>query len=319
VKAAIYHEPGVPYVLGYADLADPDLGASDVLIEVQAISIEGGDLIRRRTLQPPRPDYIVGYAAAGVVLAVGRAVTTRKVGDRLTTFASDGSHASLRAVPESQTWIIPDGVDIVDAAALPIAFGTAYHSLFTRGALQAGENVLIQGAAGGVGLAAIQLARRAGAAVIAVSSRANRLTQLIALGATHVVDRRSVDVTKAVLDLTDGRGADLVLDPVGTTLDASLRALAPEGRLVFVGNAGGGALTPDLWPAMQHNQSLLGVFMGTQFSHPTVAATVDRMLADVADTKLKVVIDKSFALKNAAEAHHHAEHGQPFGRVIMRP
>lgn len=319
MKAAVYDECGVPGVLRYADVPDPDLGPADVLIDVEAISIEGGDLIRRRTVQPPRGSYVVGYASAGTVVAVGDAVTARRVGDRVTAFAGDGSHAALRAVPQTQTWRVPDGLDLARAAALPISFGTAYHCLFPRGALQAGETVLVQAGAGGVGIAAIQLARRAGAVVIAVTSGADRLARLAAIGADCVIDHRSQDVAEAVLSHTGGRGADLVVDPVGTTLQSSLRALVPEGRLVFVGNAGGGSLAPDLWPAMAANQSLLGVFMGPLYTRPEVAATVDAMLADAAAGTLDVVVDRAFDLKDAAEAHAHAEWGRPFGRVVMRP
>lgn len=275
MKAAVYDACGTPEVLRYADVPDPTIGASDILVEVQAISIEGGDLLTRRGVEPPRPDYVVGYAAAGTVVAVGHDVATRKVGDRVATFGGDGSHAALRAVPERQAWLVPDGVDLARAAALPITFGTAYHGLFPRGALQQGESVLIQAGAGGVGIAAIQLAKRVGAVVIAVSSGSDRLAKLGTIGADHVIDRRREDVVQAVLDRTGGKGAELVINPVGTTLQDSLRALVAEGRLVFVGNAGGGAFTPDLWPTMQANQTLHGVFMGTQFSNPQVAATVD--------------------------------------------
>lgn len=319
MKAAVYDESGPPAVLSIAEIADPVPGPDEVLIDVAAISIEGGDLIHRRTMAPPRRDHVVGYASAGTVIAVGSEVTTRAVGDRVTVFALDGSHAALRAVPEAQTWRIPDGLDLARAAALPISFGTAHHCLFARGALEAGETVLIQAGAGGVGIAAIQLARRAGARVIAISSGADRLAKLIALGADHVVDHRSDDVVAAVAALTDGKGADLVVDPVGTTLATSLRALRAEGRLVFVGNAGGGTLNPDLWPAMAANQSLLGVYTGPLYTRPEVSATVDRLLSDAADGVLDVVIDRSFALDDAAAAHDHAERGRPFGRVVMQP
>ncbi|WP_185984255.1 quinone oxidoreductase family protein [Aureimonas mangrovi] len=319
MKAAIYDRNGGPDVLRYADVPDARPGEGEVLIAVEAISIEGGDLIHRRIAPPPGPGHIVGYAAAGTVVATGAGVTTRKVGERVTSFALAGSHASLRAVPAHQTWLVPEGLDMADAAALPISFGTAHHCLFARGALKAGETVLVQAAAGGVGLATIQLAKAGGGRVIAVSSGADRLERLRELGADHVLDHRSDDIAEAVRELTEGRGADLVVDPVGTTLPVSLKALVPEGRLVFVGNAGGGALNPDLWPAMEANQTLLGVYMGTQFGYPQVAATVDRMLADVAAGTLHVPIDRRFALAEAAKAHEHAERGKPFGRVVMQP
>lgn len=319
MKAAVYDECGAPEVLHYKDVPDPDLGASDVLIDVEAISIEGGDLLNRRLAPSPRSDYIVGYASAGTVIAVGEGVTERKVGDRVTGFASDGSHAAMRAVPENQTWIVPDDIGSAEAAALPISFGTAHHCLFARGALQAGETVLVQAAAGGVGLAAIQLAKHAGAKVIAVSSGSDRLPKLLSVGADHVIDHRDDDVCQTVFGLTGGAGANLIVDPVGTTLPISLKALAQEGRLVFVGNAGGGDLVLDLWPALQANQSLFGVFMGTKFIVPQVRATIDSLLSQVAASTLTVFLDKRFPLAAAVEAHEHAERHRPFGRVIMQP
>lgn len=319
MKAAVYDVEGAPDVLKYVDMPDPVTGPDDILIAVEAISIEGGDLINRRSTPPPRPLWIVGYAAAGTVVAVGSNVRSRAVGDRVTAFSMQGSHAERWAVPAERTWLIPDGVDTAEAAALPISFGTAHHCLFTRGMLRRGETVLIQAAAGGVGLAAVQLASQAGATVIAVASGTQRRSRLLELGADHVVDRTGNNVVDSVRQYTHGTGVDLVIDPVGTTLPASLSALAPQGRLVFVGNAGGGSLTVDLWPPMQSNQTLMGVFMGPLFEKPEVRASVDDMLQAVAAGRIRVVIDRIFPLANAAEAHEFAETAKPLGRIVMKP
>lgn len=318
MKAAIYNSAGPADVLRYSDVADPEVGPGHVLIEVRAISVEGGDLINRRMTPPPAADHIPGYAASGTVIAVGSEVDDRKVGQRVTSFDMAGSHAALRSVPAGQTWLVPEGVAWAQAAALPISFAAAHHSLFARGALQKGETVLLQGGAGGVGLAAIQLAKAAGATVLATSSRPERLARLRSIGADHVIDHKEEDVAAAVLDRTGGRGADLIVDPVGSTLQTSLAALGASGRLVFVGNAGGSELTVDLWPALMANQSLLGVFMGTELAKPDVYATVDQMLADVAKARLTVFIDREFPLADAAGAHRYAEERSPFGRVVIR-
>ena len=230
-----------------------------------------------------------------------------------------GSHAERWAVPAERTWLIPDGVGMAEAAALPISFGTAHHCLFTRGMLRQGETVLIQAAAGGVGLAAVQLASQAGATVIAVVSGTQRQGRLRELGADHVVDRTKDNIVDSVRQHTHGTGVDLVIDPVGTTLPVSLSALAPEGRLVFVGNAGGDSLTVDLWPAMQSNQTLMGVFMGPLFARHGVRTSVDDMLQAVAAGRVTVVIDRIFPLANAAAAHEFAETAKPLGRIVMKP
>ncbi|MBA5238017.1 zinc-binding alcohol dehydrogenase family protein [Pectobacterium aroidearum] len=319
MKAAVYDVEGAPSVLKYVDIPEPVTGPDDILISVEAISIEGGDLINRRSTPPPLPSWVLGYAAAGTVIAVGANVRSRTIGDRVAAFNMQGSHAERWAVPAERTWLIPDGVDTAEAAVLPISFGTAYHCLFTRGMLRRGETVLIQAAAGGVGLAAVQLASQAGATVIAVASGTQRRSRLLELGADHVVDRAENNVVDSVRQYTHGTGVDLVIDPVGTTLPASLSALAPEGRLVFVGNAGGGSLTVDLWPPMQSNQTLMGVFMGPLFERPEVRASVDDMLQAVAAGRIRIVIDRIFPLANAAAAHEFAETAKPLGRIVMKP
>ncbi|EMO4507931.1 MULTISPECIES: quinone oxidoreductase family protein [Klebsiella] len=319
MKAAVYDVEGAPGVLKYVDVPEPVTGPDDILISVEAISIEGGDLINRRSTPPPLPSWIVGYAAAGTVVAVGSKVRSRTVGDRVAAFHMQGSHAERWAVPAERTWLIPDGVGMAEAATLPISFGTAHHCLFTRGMLRQGETVLIQAAAGGVGLAAVQLASQAGATVIAVVSGTQRRGRLRELGADHVVDRTKDNIVDSVRQYTHGTGVDLVIDPVGTTLPVSLSALAPEGRLVFVGNAGGNSLTVDLWPAMQSNQTLMGVFMGPLFARHGVRTSVDEMLQAVAAGRVTVVIDRIFPLANAAAAHEFAETAKPLGRIVMKP
>lgn len=319
MKAAVYDRPGPPDIFRIVDLPDPVAGKGEILIAVEAISIEGGDLINRRVALPPHENYVVGYAAAGTVIAVGEGVTQRKPGDRVATFDLAGSHADRRVVPVGRTWLVPDGVHIAEAAILPIAFGTAHHCIHARAGLKEGETTLIMAAAGGVGVAAIQLAKKAGGTVLAVASGVGRQDRLKALGADHVIDRREQDVVSEVRRITGGKGADVAIDPVGTTLAQSLNALAPNGRLVFVGNAGGGDLSVDLWPAMQANQSLLGVFMGTRLENPDVRATIDEMLAAVADGNIKVLMEKEFPLSEVARAHAFAETAKPLGRVVMRP
>ncbi|MGZ2385305.1 quinone oxidoreductase family protein [Rhizobium brockwellii] len=185
--------------------------------------------------------------------------------------------------------------------------------------MQKGETVLIHAAAGGVGLAAVQLARQAGATVIAVASGSKRQDRLTELGAAFVIDRLQHDVAEEARRLTNGKGVDLVIDPVGSTLQASLSALAPEGRLVFLGNAGGGKLDVDLWQPMQNNQTLHGVFMGSIFERPSVHGTFDDLLAAAEAGTIDVVIGRSFALEDAAKAHQYAETAKPLGRVVMTP
>lgn len=155
--------------------------------------------------------------------------------------------------------------------------------------------------------------------MIAVSSGGKRLETISSLGADHVIDRSSEDLIQAVQKITEGNGVDLVIDPVGATLPSSLAILAPESRLVFVGNAGGGNLLVDLWPAMQSNQTLLGVFMGPVLERPRMRSTIDELLVALENREIEVRVERAFPLSQARDAHDFAERAKPLGRVIMEP
>lgn len=324
MKAAVYDAPGAPQVLRYADIPPPAYGTDQVLIAVEAISIDCRDLMDRRGTFPPHGGWVPGYAAAGTVVAVGSCIENRKVGDRIAAFDTHGSHAELWAVPALRTWLIPEGVDTAEAAVLPAAFGTAHHCLFARGQLKRGETVLIQSANTEVGVAAVQLAARAGANVLAAAGGAHRCARLRQLGAYHAVDSDARDVASDVLRLTGERGVDLVLDPGGATLPSSIAALSTEGRLVFLAPPGcagdASAANPHVdLAALRSNQALLGVLMGSLLERPALHVAVNQLFTMLANHDLRVVIDRSFPLSEAAAAHAYAESSEPFGGVVMIP
>src|SRR5665213_2832656 len=179
MKAAVYYENGAPEVLKYEDVADPACHPEGVVIRVEAVSIEGGDTLNRwRGALAGRP-HIVGYQAAGEIIEVGAEVSGLRVGQKVATTAAYGSHAELRAVPARNAWPVPEGFDIRQASVMPVTFGTADDCLFAFGRLKAGETVLVQAGASGVGVAAIQLAKRAGATVLATASSDARLERLM--------------------------------------------------------------------------------------------------------------------------------------------
>lgn len=320
MKAAAYDMAGDPEVLRYVDVPDPVCPDDGLVIRVKAVSVEGGDTINRATQAPPHTAYVVGYAAAGEVVEVGRDVRGFHVGQAVTTMGMDGSHAELRAVSAKTTWLLPEGLDSGVAAAIPIAFGTAHQCLHAAGKLSRGETVLVQGGAGGVGIAMIQLAKLGGGRVIATVSGKERTDRLMRLGLDAAIDHRTEDVAETARHLTGGSGVDLAVDPVGgSTLASSIASLKPHGRLVFVGNAGGGELTLDLWPAMMANLSLTGVFMGTEFEKGSVYRNVADLLAQAAQGEIEVIIDKRFALAEAVQAHRYIAENQVFGRVLLIP
>lgn len=320
MKAAVYYENGPPSVFKYEDVADPECHPDGIVIKVEAVSIEGGDTLNRAGGALLSTPHIVGYQAAGTIIEVGANVGHMKPGQKVTTVNFAGSHAEKRAVLARTAWIVPDNLDIKLAAAIPVPFGTADDCLFEFGHLKAGETVLVQAGAGAVGLAAIQLTKRAGATVIATASSDDRLARLKEYGMDHGINYAKQDLVAEVRRLTDNRGVNLVVDPVGgTTLQKSILSLAYRGRVSLVGQAGRDPAKVDVSTMMQGNQSLSGVFLGAEIATDRVHDNIQRHVDDVAAGKLKVLIDKTFPLKDAAAAHEYIESRKAVGRVLLIP
>ena len=320
MKAAVYYENGGPEVLKYEDFPDPDLHPRGVIIKVEAIAIEGGDTLNRWRGPLMTNPHVVGYQAAGEIVAVGAEVTHLKLGQKVATVNNWGSHAELRSVPARNCWVIPDGFDVKKAAAIPVTFGTADDCLFEAGRLKAGETVLVQAGASGVGVAAIQLAKRAGATVLATASSDERLERLKPLGLDHGINYAREDVVKEVMRLTDNKGADVIVDSVGgPTLQGSINALAYRGRVSMVGAAGREPMVVDVGSMMGGNRSLSGVFLGAEIGTDRVHNNIQQLIEDAAKGELEVVIDKVFSLSDAAAAHAYIESRAAVGRVVMVP
>jgi len=321
MKAAVYYETGAPDVLRYEDVPDPEVTDHKVLVQVEAVSIEGGDTLNRLGGVMASTPHIVGYQCGGTIVEVGAAIRRREVGQRVVCTMPYGSHAELVAVPAAGTWLVPDGLDPASAACVPIPFGTADDCLFEFGRLQPGETVLVQAGSSGVGLAAIQLAKRAGATVLATASTDEKLARLAEYGLDHGINYRDGDFADEARRLTGGKGVDLVLDSVGTTLNGSVRSLAYRGRLTMIGNAGRDRLRFDPAPLMAGCQSAIGVALATELSigSPRAHRNIERLLDLVAAGQLRVVIDSTFPLAEAAAAHQHLEDRKAFGRVVLVP
>ncbi|MGZ5987745.1 MAG: quinone oxidoreductase family protein [Rhizomicrobium sp.] len=320
MKAAVYYENGPPSVLKYEDVPDPQCAPNGIVIRVEAVSIEGGDTLNRQGGPLITKPHIVGYQAAGEVVQVGAEVKEFKLGDKAVTTGFNGSHAELRAVAARTAWKIPKGCDIKLAAAVPVPFGTAHDCLFEFGRLKAGETVLVQAGASGVGVAAIQLAKRAGARVLATASSDDRLERLKPLGLDAGINYKTDDVVKSVMKLTDNKGVNLVVDSVGgSTLQGSILSLAYRGRVSMVGAAGREPMRVDVGSLMGGNRSLTGVFLGAEIATDRVHNMIQVLVDDVAEGKLKVLIDKTFALSDAAGAHAYIESRKAVGRVLLIP
>ncbi|CAM5556507.1 quinone oxidoreductase family protein [Eoetvoesiella caeni] len=319
MKAAIYDQPGEPSVLHLTEVPDPRLAEDEILIRVEAISIEGGDIVNRKATVRSGPDDVLGYGAAGEVLKVGKAVEGFEVGQKVSTFSFAGSHAELRAAPAATSWVIPDGLDIKVAAAIPTGPGTAALAL-KLGGLKKGETVLVLGAAGGVGIAAVQLAAKAGARVIGSGTNHETLKQLHEYGLSDAIVSGHEPVSQQVRELLSGNGVDLLIDCVGgPALSDGLLALKDGGCAVLVGVFGGRNQPIDAGYLLFHRITVIGCMLGSIMGEADNRKMIADLLKQAVRGDLKVPIDASFALSDAASAHQRAEERGRIGRVIMLP
>ena len=308
-------------MFSYEDVPDPALQPNGVLIDVQAIAIEGGDVLNRAGGAMTSKPHIVGYNCAGVVREVGAEVTDRKPGDRVTALMASGSHASMVSVPATSTFLVPDGCSIEQAACVPVSWGTAHDCIFEFGRLQAGETVLVQAGTSGVGIACVQLAKRAGATVLATSSSDDKLERLKQYGMDIGVNYRMAASSTRCARRPTGRASTW-----WSTLSAARRSRGACSASRTVAAYHGRQRQPrgpgiDDRRAERRNASLTGVFFGLETfrSAARVVADDGRAAADIAKGELKVVVDRTYPLSEAAAAHAYIESRAAFGRVVLVP
>ena len=320
MKAAVYYQTGAPDVFSYEEVADPVCGPHEIAIEVKAVSVEGGDVLNRAYGELAGKPHVVGYMAAGVITEVGSEIRDRAVGQRVSTLNMFGSHAEKRVVASLTSWVLPDAVSFGDGACIPVTFGTAHDALFEFGRLEAGQTVLVQGGAGGVGIACIQLAKRAGATVYATASSDARLERLAGFGLEAGINYAEQNLVEEVMRLTGGKGVNVVVDPVGgSVLEQSIAATAPRGRVVSVGTASRDFGKVDVSGLAMGNKSLTGVFLGAEIASERVQTMIGGLFDSLADGDISVLVNRSYPLAEAAAAHAYIESRQAVGRVLLIP
>ncbi len=315
------HAQGGPEVLSCEDVADPVPGPDEVVIAVEAISLEGGDLLHRSILPVEAFPHIIGYQAGGTVIGIGANVTGLSLGQRVVGFNFSGSHAEKFRMPAHYAFPVPDALDMRIAATMPVTFGTAGWALFQAGGLRSGETVFIRGGTGGVGIAAVQLAKAAGARVIATAG-SRSCDRMGEVGCDHAVPYDQVDYAGEVLRLTDGKGADLVVDMVGgnaATMAELVSTVAYRGRLALVGLSSGEAPSVSFWDIALKNMAVHGVLFGLEMHSDTAREMIAGYFAKAAEGGLTMPIAAEFPLSQATEAHRHAEQEKPFGRILIIP
>ncbi len=269
--------------LRLGEMPVPVPGQGEVLVEVKAAGLNFADSLMTAGKYQVKPDlpFVPGLELAGTVAALGPGVTDRKVGERVMAVVGHGAFAEQAICAATDTFPIPAGLDFAQAAGFPIAYGTSYGALTWKARLQPGETLLVHGAAGGVGLTAVEIGKALGATVIATAGGADKCAIATRHGADHVIDYRDADIREAVKKLTDGRGVDVVYDPVGGDIfDASLRAVAWNARLVVIGFAAGRVQSVPANILLVKNVDVLGFYWGSYRSHrPDLMAAAFRDLA----------------------------------------
>jgi NADPH2:quinone reductase len=330
VRAVRIERHGEPAdVVRLADVPDPVPGPGQAVLEVEAAALNLPDvsLCRGSYLLRPTLPFTPGLDAGGVIGAVGPGVAPELVGRRVTSVPElpHGGLAERALVAVDRLYEIPDAVPMVDAVAAQIVFQTAHLTLHHRGRLAPGESVVVFGAAGGVGSAALQLARLAGARVIAVAGGSAKAAFCLAHGADFAIDHVSTpDVAAAVRELTGGRGADLVVDPVGgPAFEQARRGAAVDGRILVVGFASGEIPSAALNDVLLKSYSLVGVYVGAYASTPEGRALVQRTHAAVMELlaagKIRPAIDRVVGLDGVAGALGDLAERRSVGKIVVDP
>ncbi|RJS23363.1 quinone oxidoreductase [Corallococcus sp. H22C18031201] len=320
MKAIRYHEVGGPEVLRWEDIPEPVPEAGEVLIQEHAAGVNFADTERRRGLydaQVPLP-RILGSEAAGVVHQVGPGVDPSWLGRRVVALTT-AAYAEFTRAPVGELVALPDSVSFEQAAGLLVQGLTAYHVVHTLGRLEAGQSVLIHAAAGGVGLLAVQLAKRAGVRVIGTVSGEEKERLAREFGADEVVRYDREAVAPRVQALTHGKGVNVVLDSVGaSTWSASMESLAPFGHLVSYGNASGSPPPVSVESLYAKSLQVSAYWLRTPESPESRRRAREALLSAMAAGELRVVVGLSLPLSQAVEAHRRLEGRGTVGKVVLR-
>jgi putative PIG3 family NAD(P)H quinone oxidoreductase len=323
MRAVTVAEPGGPEALTISELADPEPGPGEVLIDIAATAVNRADLLQRQGFYPPPPGAsgVIGLECSGTIAAVGEDVTGWDVGTPVCALLAGGGYASRVVVPAGQVMPVPEGVDLVTAAALPEVACTVWSNVFMIAGLQPGDAFLVHGGAGGIGTMAIQLTAALGARVFATAGSAEKLELCRSLGAEVAISYRDQDFVEVVRAETGGRGADVVLDNMGAKyLDRNVSVLADEGRLVVIGLQGGVKAELDLGQLLRKRGAVIATALRSrpvEGKAAICASVVEHVWPLVADGKVKPIVHRALPLEQAAEAHRIVEAGSHTGKVLM--
>ena len=325
MRAIVISNVGGPEVLAERELPDPEPGPGEVLIAVAAAGVNRADVIQRQGHYPPppgAPDW-PGLEVSGTIAQLGSGVAGWSVGDRVCALLSGGGYASLAVSPANQLLLVPESVDLVDAAALPEAVATVWSNVFLLGGLRPGETLLVHGGSSGIGTMAIQLARAIGCRVAVTARSAPKLAACERLGADILINYTTEDFVDALERATDGAGANVILDPIGGAyLERNVRALARHGRILLIGNQSGVPATFAIGRLMGKWGS---IHASSLRARPT--AEKDEIISSVRENvwplvearQVLPIVDRRFALADARLAHERLESSAHIGKLLLLP
>ena len=336
MKEVIITKYGPPEVLQVRERHTPIPKKGEVLLQNYFTGINFSEIMARMHLYPgaPKPPTTLGVECCGVIKSIGEAVTKFQPGDRVMILSRYASYATHICTPEEMVMPLPNKFSFEDGAAFPVVYITAYMMMFNLGNFQQGETILIHGAGGGVGTAAIQLARAIGGNIIGTASRGKH-EKLKAMGVNHCIDYNTENIFQKVMEYTDGRGTELIIDPVGAkNWKISYKCLSPMGKLVIFGDqnfVNGKSFSllstlkeffsmPKFQPMdlMNQNKSVMGYHLGRLVSSEDKIQRAVAVLYDlIQDEKIKPVIDKVFSFTEAAQAHTYIQNRKNFGKVLL--
>lgn len=322
MKAMVCHELVGPTALRLEDIPEPHPGPGQIRVQVRACGVNFADsLITRGQYQlQPQPPFSPGFEVAGDILELGEGVTQFVVGQRVIAMTPHGGYAEQLVASASRCVAMPDAMPYEQGAAFPVVFGTSHIALWHRARLQAGETLVVHGASGGVGLTAVAIGKQLGATVIATASSPEKLQVAREHGADHLLNTHHEDIRLRIKELTGGRGADVIYDPVGGELfNASLRAIAFEGRILVIGFAGGTVPQIPANHLLVKNVDVIGLnWPAYAEHHPSVMTESFRILLNwYSAGAIQPYVSEIYPLEEAADALQQVVSRKSTGKVVI--
>lgn len=324
MKAVLCEELGLADKLVIKDVADPTPAPGHVVVDMKAAGLNFPDtlIIQGKYQHRPEMPFTPGGEGAGVVSAIGEGVSHLKEGDKVIFMCQTGAFAEKVMVPAITAIPMPDALSFEMAAGITLTYGTSYHALKQRAQLQAGETVLVLGAAGGVGIATVELAKAMGAKVIAAASTDEKLEFCKASGADELINYSTEDLRDRIKEITDGKGVDVIYDPVGGDYtEAAFRSMAPNGRHLVIGFAAGDIPKVPLNLCLLKQASLVGVFWGAwaRANPSDQIQNMTEILGMVASGKVRASVNDVFPLEDVEKAYACLTERRAKGKVILTP